>query len=95
MGDGEVKTRVIRYWHETDWLYRVEKLLQITGEEVWVTFGYGDPRRPPFAYGVNKGDWYWAPVIAGVSRDRAMSVASRLADGLPQEDDDVIAEFGA
>jgi hypothetical protein len=89
--EAEVKTRVIRYWHQTDWLYKVERYVQATGDEQWVTLR-GIKHQ---VLDVPKaGEWYWAHKRGGISRDLAMSIASRLAVNLPLEDDDIIAEFG-
>lgn len=95
-----MKTRVVRYWHNTDWLYTAQVWTQVKPEDQWISIGgerYDVLPKPEI------GSWYWrqyiipnggAPGICQFSRDRAMSIASRLALDLPQEDADVIAEFG-
>ncbi len=95
-----MKTRVVRYWGGTDWLYRVEVYEQVTDLDVFVTIGGQDFEYMPKPV---VGSWRWAPYIVpnggapgicAFSRDRAMSIASRLALKLPLEDADVVAEFG-
>lgn len=95
-----MKTRVVRYWGGTDWLYRVETHEQVKESDVFVTIGGQNFEYLPKP---EVGSWRWIPYIlpnggaSGIhsfSRDRAMSIASRLALDLPQEDADVIAEFG-
>jgi hypothetical protein len=95
-----LKTRVVRHWHSTDWVYSVEIWEQVKPDDQFVDVG-GD--RYQLMPTPKVGSWRWRRYIAAIggtsgiavfSQDRALSIASRLAQNLPQEDADVIAEFG-
>lgn len=87
-----MKTRVVRYWHKLDWLYKVEEYVQATGEEKWMSRLYGmpsDDRLP------KKGEWYWSFVEGSLSRERAERLAKHVAEGVQDVGCDVVAEYGA
>jgi hypothetical protein len=95
-----MKTRVVRHWQNTDWVYTVETWEQVKPDDQFVCLGNDRYQLLPTP---KVGSWRWrryiisndgAPGVAVFSRDRAMSIASRLAQEFPQEDADVIAEFG-
>jgi hypothetical protein len=104
-----MKTRVVRYWGGTDWLYKVDVFRDISpaeiarNAEILASQKRNDARVPGSRIYAEKTAYYpltlpglsWRFERHGCSRDRAMSVASRLAENLPQEDCDVIAEFGS
>lgn len=103
-----MKTRVVRYWGGTDWLYQVDVFRDISpleierNEKIQASIKRNAERIPgsgrmledlAFSSLAEIG-MRWRLEKWGCSRDRATSVASRLALNLPQEDADVIAEFG-
>lgn len=94
------RTRVVRYWHKLDWLYKVEEYVQATGEEKWMSLS--PPPGMPLLYGMpaddstpQKGDWYWAYVEGALSRERAEQLAKHVAEGIQNVGCDVVAEYGS
>lgn len=85
-----MRTRVIRYWHQTEWLYKVEKYVQATGEEQWTCIGEPDPNAPP---NPKAGEWYWTLVAAPLAFKKAFEVARSLSNGQQPDLTDVAAEF--
>jgi hypothetical protein len=89
--EADVKTRVVRYWHETDWLYKVQEERQVTEADQWVTFGgtrcevYPKP-----VVGTN----YWFHVAGGLSRENAQRIAKARSEAATVDHTDVVAEFG-
>lgn len=83
-----MKTRVVRYWHQTDWLYKVEAWAQVTEKDKFITIGGHEHSVVPEP---KIGEWRWRHIRGAVSRDLAM----RIAQGLSEPNaDDVVAEFG-
>lgn len=98
-----MKTRVVRHWNNTDWVFSVESHVQAQEDTPLYS--------PPSRYGVaeqasvwKKGEWRWQPYIVSngnapgtslFSRDRATLIAARLAEGKEFPDRDVVEEFGS
>lgn len=82
-----MKTRVVRYWLEDQWYYKVEEYVQSNGDEEWIFFG-GKAAKDFDA--PKKGDWYWKWVGAPLPKDVALEVAHSRAAG----NQEVVAEFG-
>ena len=103
-----MKTRVVRYWGGTDWLYSVEVLRDISDAEFArnqqiEASKKRNAAREPGSHARLESTAYHLPAPIGImwrlqnrncSRERALSIARRLAMNLPQEESDVIAEFG-
>jgi hypothetical protein len=87
-----MKTRVVRYWLETDWLYKVEGWREATCEEMWVMTGGVANKEFP---GVKAGEWYWSHIAGCLSHDKAMEIAEKRAASLHYDATDVVAEFGS
>jgi hypothetical protein len=85
-----VKTRVVRYWYETQWLYKVEKYIQADGKEQWMEFG---GIRHVVLDAPKAGEWYWAFVAAPLSAEHAAEVAKDLATAKTPDLTDVVAEY--
>lgn len=86
-----MKTRVIRYWHQTDWLYKVQQWTKATGKEDWIMDVYttGVTQVPA-------GEWYWKHVVGAISLSQAEDIAQRLVNGWQYTNEpDVVAEYGA
>lgn len=88
-----MRTRVVRYWYKTDWLYKVEKWAQSEKDEEFLT--WEGTRFVPSVQSRKKGEWHWDLVESGLSRERAEAIAGSLADGRRPPDADVVAEFGS
>lgn len=84
-----MKTRVVRYWHKTDWLYRVDCYVESKTDDY--TF---DPQNGAPIEVIPKGTWRWTFYTpGGLSRDQAMAIAEKLSKGEDFDTADVIAEF--
>ena len=85
-----MKTRVVKYWHQTDWLYRVDEWLEAKEDQPLYQHGYPD-------LGVTgmrkKGEWYWSYVLGGVSMKKAMEVAAARSRGEEFDKEEVVVEF--
>lgn len=91
-----MRTRVEQYWYDGDWRYKVEKYIQVTGDEVWVspTVWYCDHKYTP-AENPKVGDWYWSWVWSGGTKENALRIAKELSSKpeLKVDQKDIIAEF--
>ena len=78
-----MKTRVVRYWGLTEWLYSVEKFAP---EEpaMWFSGMVVDKYREPDG---------WTAVAGALSFDRAIQIAHALSLGQKPEGADVVAEY--
>lgn len=100
-----MKTRVIRYWGGTDWLYRVEEFRDLNKQETILNEKIEEAKAKPRErwHSTDSSLRHWSPTPAGpmwrsyggpFSLEHATGIASRLAENRPLEDADIIAEFG-
>lgn len=93
-----MKTRVVRHWAHTDWVYVVEKWVQTTADEIFYSWPGSTPPAPAV------GSWRWTrhtipgrsgePGTSQFSQERATSIAYNLARHEPADDADVVVTFG-
>lgn len=87
-----MKTRVVRYWHQADWLYQVEKWEQAEKDTELFSWRIGEHMQT-----IPAGTWRWWYVRSGLSEQAARKVAQRLSEqpSEPVDATDVVAEFGS
>lgn len=85
-----MKTRVIRYWHDTDWHYRVERYV-CTEKDTPLYSMHGGL----CATSIRKaGTWYWEHVAGGLSLAKAKEIAVAVANKQAYEKHEVVYEYG-
>lgn len=93
-----MKTRVVRHWAHTEWVYTVQTWVQVSADDIFVKFHGNDSPTPAV------GSWRWdtyivpgaygAPGIYEFSRSRATEIAHNLSYRQPVGDADVVMTFG-
>lgn len=86
-----MKTRVVRYWHGTDWHHKVEVYDMCEKDELLYSFGSGGAMVTTTC---KTGTWYWKFVAAGLTRSKAEEIALKVTNQQPYDILDVVYEAG-
>ncbi len=90
-----MKTRVVRYWHESQWLHKVESWACVTGDEQWTILPSSNTEKPDLVLdSPKKGEWYWRHEAGALSAENALRIARELSEAKNPDRTDVVAEFG-
>lgn len=85
-----MKTRVVRYWHGTDWHHKVEVYDLCEKDELL----YHLDSYPPKTSVRTAGTWYWKLVAASLTRSKAEEIALKVTNQQPYDILDVVYEAG-
>ena len=87
-----MKTRVVRYWADGEWLHKVERSKTITEDDQWIIFG---GQRCEVYPKPEIGSEYWELVKAELSERNAKRIAREMArEDTDVNENDVMSEFG-